>query len=258
MPEENSNVRLFDASGIEIQVLGEAHLNIDLGFINSIKHKFLVAEVPNAPIILGSDFIKNFKISINFKNNTIRMGTEKVSLLVQDATREHTKTPTSGPKPDQSCALLSPATGGLIAKSRGQSTAPEIFLQTGCVGTVKWYSVRRGYGFINCHDTNKDVFVHRTAIANRNSNKKHPSLRVGELVYFEVVSGKRGLPQVANLTRPYGSSAKENEDTRHLHSRNRHRLRTKKKSSHDSVSRDHSLNSPQNRVVAHINGKSST
>jgi len=31
-------------------------------------------------------------------------------------------------------------------------------------GTVKWYNVERGYGFIQPADGSKDVFVHATAL----------------------------------------------------------------------------------------------
>ena len=31
-------------------------------------------------------------------------------------------------------------------------------------GTVKWYNIQKGYGFIQPADGSKDVFVHATAL----------------------------------------------------------------------------------------------
>ena len=36
-------------------------------------------------------------------------------------------------------------------------------IATKVLGTVKWFNVRNGYGFINRNDTKEDVFIHQTA-----------------------------------------------------------------------------------------------
>jgi CspA family cold shock protein len=63
-------------------------------------------------------------------------------------------------------------------------------------GVVKWFSPKKGYGFITMED-GQDVFVHYSAI----SGSGFRSLEEGEKVNFEVTQGPKGL-QAANVSRP--------------------------------------------------------
>ena len=56
------------------------------------------------------------------------------------------------------------------------------------VGTVKWFDVKKGFGFILNAD-GKDVFVHFTSIEGGGFR----SLKDGEKVQFEQVEGPKGL-----------------------------------------------------------------
>lgn len=62
-------------------------------------------------------------------------------------------------------------------------------------GRVKWFSVEKGYGFIE-HPGNPDVFVHYSAIQSNGFRK----LNEGDEVEFEVGDGQsdRG-PQAKNV-----------------------------------------------------------
>jgi CspA family cold shock protein len=61
-------------------------------------------------------------------------------------------------------------------------------------GTVKFFNMQKGYGFIQPSDGSKDVFVHISAVQRSGLQ----SLVEGQQVSFEVVT-ERGKPAAANL-----------------------------------------------------------
>jgi CspA family cold shock protein len=63
-------------------------------------------------------------------------------------------------------------------------------------GSVKWFNDAKGFGFIT-REGGPDVFVHHSAILSEGFR----TLKEGEQVVFEVVSGPKGL-QAANVRRP--------------------------------------------------------
>jgi len=61
------------------------------------------------------------------------------------------------------------------------------------VGTVKWFSDRKGYGFIT-GDDGTDVFIHYSAI----DGNGYRSLAEGQRVEYDVVDSVKG-PQAENV-----------------------------------------------------------
>ena len=62
-------------------------------------------------------------------------------------------------------------------------------------GTVKWFNPTKGYGFIKPASSDKDVFVHISAVERAGLS----SLNEGQNVEFELVTGSNGKASAENL-----------------------------------------------------------
>jgi CspA family cold shock protein len=61
-------------------------------------------------------------------------------------------------------------------------------------GTVKWFNMDKGFGFITPQDGSKDVFLHITAVQAAGLN----SINDGQKVSYDIVT-ERGKQAAANL-----------------------------------------------------------
>ena len=61
-------------------------------------------------------------------------------------------------------------------------------------GTVKWFNGKRGFGFIEREDKEKDAFVHVSAV--KSAGMKY--LNEGQKLEFELQDGPKG-PSAVNL-----------------------------------------------------------
>ena len=62
-------------------------------------------------------------------------------------------------------------------------------------GTVKWFSERKGYGFIVPDDGGNDLFVHHSEIQSEGTT----ALREGQKVEYETGKGEKGRPCATNV-----------------------------------------------------------
>ncbi len=63
-------------------------------------------------------------------------------------------------------------------------------------GTVKWFNVTKGFGFIAPEDGSKDAFVHISAVERAGLS----SLSEGQKVSYELQPGQNGKSSAENLS----------------------------------------------------------
>ena len=80
-----------------------------------------------------------------------------------------------------------------VPASACASSSESISMST---GTVKWFNIQKGFGFIQPDGGGKDVFVHISAVARAGMN----SLNEGQKVSFDLLADRRtGKSSADNL-----------------------------------------------------------
>lgn len=67
-------------------------------------------------------------------------------------------------------------------------------MSTPVTGTVKWFNPEKGYGFLSVDGTDRDVFVHFSAI----EMDGFKTLEEDQRVQFQIVQGPKG-PQAESV-----------------------------------------------------------
>ena len=63
------------------------------------------------------------------------------------------------------------------------------------IGTVKWFNIQKGFGFIQPDDGSKDVFVHISAVERAGLG----GLNEGQKITFDLEKGQQGKVSAVNL-----------------------------------------------------------
>lgn len=56
------------------------------------------------------------------------------------------------------------------------------------IGTVKWFNLTKGYGFVEPEDGGKDVFLHKSALERAGIQ----SVNEGQKIEYELAAGRDG------------------------------------------------------------------
>ena len=76
---------------------------------------------------------------------------------------------------------------GQIAEA-GKRNEPDLYFLKMKKGTVKFYNVSKGFGFIKDNDTNEEIFVHASGLVDQ--------VKDGDTVTYDVTEGKKGMNAV--------------------------------------------------------------
>ncbi len=62
-------------------------------------------------------------------------------------------------------------------------------------GTVKWFDLKKGYGFIKPDDQDRDIFVHITALQEAGLDR----LKDNQRISFELINDRNGKKSAGSL-----------------------------------------------------------
>ena len=178
---------LFDVSGTQIEVKGRANLKLNFTSAYAVETNFLVAEVPNFPVIIGADFIERENFKINFENKTFSNSKVTLPLVFHEDLR---------------------ATTSVLPTINHIAVTPQMFYRTNSThrkrtrnrivfGRIKWLNFSLGYGFIKRCDGKGDVFLHVSNIV----SSLPKCTKKNQLFQFSIVHNGFKHPKAINAAK---------------------------------------------------------
>ena len=89
-----------------------------------------------------------------------------------------------------------------VKQQRARRSHSPIVKGRSVTGNVKWFSVRKGFGFIRRDDNDEDIFFHGSSIVRQ--TRAALMLAENQKVEFDVVKGIKGLLEAACVSGPNG------------------------------------------------------
>ena len=198
---KNCKACLVDVTGTAIPVQGISCLELDLGFGCLVKHTFLVVDLPTTAMILGSDFINNHKLSINFNNRTLTDGISEVPIYIKSNKGGENIQVINAKKERKPAAKTFMKTSRVFYR-KGQTDKSKSYIDSSkrnFSGVVKCFYSNRMFGFITRDDGHGDVFFHKSDVTDNGLEFLFNPPRSDIKVNFQISHGKGNLPKARKV-----------------------------------------------------------
>lgn len=129
---------------------------------------------------------------------------EEITDALKETKIAEENAPADAPKAEEGSSVDPEAADSEAKPKKERVFKKKHVLTRNVTGTVKWFNISRGFGFIERNDGGADVFLHQSGVVG--SGRRHRFslfLKGGEEVEFDVAQGAKG-PEAVAVTSPGG------------------------------------------------------